>query len=300
MEASGTATATPPAQGPNGGQPGSAPGQAPAQGATGGDSAKGFNWGLFPNVPETQRPLLEPHLRDVLGHVTKLEQQYAPYKPLIEQGVNPQELEGLQRFAQAYQQNPLGTWLQMAQQLQQQGAIHEFLDLEQVQALAQGQDLDEEPGMTGDPAEPGAGTEDPRIAQLTQQVEQLTQIVQSDMSQRQQRVQDGLLKQSLGQMKSTLKEAGFPEGVLTDEMLTAALITHRGDVTKATESFTQTRDGLLKGHVETATADNNDLDMPKGSPKPPEKGPPPRDAFAATRGPAQQFLESAKQGAAQQ
>ena len=74
--------------------------QPPAGGQDlGGGESKGsegqFNWELFPDVPEDQRALLEPHLRNVQGHVTKMEQQYSPYKDLVEAKADPAEVKAL-------------------------------------------------------------------------------------------------------------------------------------------------------------------------------------------------------------
>jgi hypothetical protein len=87
-------------------------------------------WGRFPTVPEDQRAALEPHLKQVQGYVTRLEQTYvAPFK-----GYTPQQVQGLAQFAKAFDTNPLQTFLGIAAQLQQAGTIHEDLDLEALAA----------------------------------------------------------------------------------------------------------------------------------------------------------------------
>jgi len=236
----------------------------------------------------------------VLGHVTKVEQQYAPYKSFVENNVNPQELEGLQNFAKAYQANPLQTWLNMARQLQEAKVIHEFLDLEEVQALAQGQEIDDgavDPGAAGVETQ---GSNNPELNELRETVGQLVNYIQQQEQSRQQRQADGLLEQSLNQMKQTLTDAGFPEGVFNDQILTASIVTHKGDVAAAVQSLTGVRDGLLKGHVENNTSDS-DLDMPHGVPPAPKKNTtPPRDGFAAARGPAMQRLAASARASAQE
>src|SRR6266576_2109896 len=91
MEASvatpGQGAPAPAAQPPAGGQ-GPAQGQ-PTAADKGGD---GFNWGLFPDVPEEQRSLLEPHLRNVQGYITKSQMETAPYKGLMDT-VQPDQVE---------------------------------------------------------------------------------------------------------------------------------------------------------------------------------------------------------------
>src|SRR3982751_1011007 len=61
------------------------PGQGqPQQGGT------GLDWGMYPNVPEEHRALLEPTLREqIQPYVTRLEQQYAPFKQF--EGVTPED-----------------------------------------------------------------------------------------------------------------------------------------------------------------------------------------------------------------
>src|SRR5438270_119915 len=120
MEASVAATpgqGTPPAaaQPPASGQ-GGAGQESTAAGKGGGE----FNWGLFPNVPENQRELLQPHLRGVLGHVTQLEQQYAPYKGLMD-AVTPDQVQNLVTFLANYSSDPLATWMGLGQSLHEDG-----------------------------------------------------------------------------------------------------------------------------------------------------------------------------------
>src|SRR6476619_110244 len=74
------AQGTPPS---NGTAPAQGQGQ-PQQGGT------GLDWGMFPNVPEEHRPLLEPTIREqIQPYITRLEQQYAPFKGF--EGVSPED-----------------------------------------------------------------------------------------------------------------------------------------------------------------------------------------------------------------
>src|SRR5438445_10841560 len=107
MEASGTSTGQgAPAQGTAAtGAPAGGQGQVQGQ-----PTADGFNWGLFPDVPETQRELLEPHLKNIQGHVTRMEQQYAPYKGLMD-AVPGAQAGALVHFLHGYAQNRRNTVL---------------------------------------------------------------------------------------------------------------------------------------------------------------------------------------------
>jgi len=151
----------------NGGAPAGAP--TGAQGGQGqddagvqsGNSGGGFNWEMFPTVPEEQRSLLEPHIRGVQGHVTKLEQQYAPYKSVIDSGLKPEEVQGLIALNQAFDKDPVNTWLQLAANMQKQGALSDDLDLDAVKLVLEGKaELD--PGTEGSEGSPGAGGEEER------------------------------------------------------------------------------------------------------------------------------------------
>lgn len=289
-----SATTTPPSQGADAQPPAGGQGEPTAQGGGKGE----FNWGLFPNVPEEQRSLLEPHLRDTLGHVTKLEQQYAPYKPLLEQGYTQENVQALLNFAQEYDQNPLGLWYRMAQQLEQQGVLPEDLDVEDLGRILQGlPPMNEEGGEGG---EGGADPRDAQIQQLTQMVQQLQQRLDQGDQLQMQRQQDGLLQNRLATMKAQLKEAGVPEDAVTDEFLVGSIIAHKGDVAAATQALTGYREASLKGFTQQATEQSADLNMPKGAPPAGEKKRPPKDGFEAARGGALNHLRAAQARSAQE
>src|SRR5450755_3374899 len=176
-----SAPATPPAAGQ------AAPATPAAQPAAAGQGQAGqaqqpgggFNWGLFPDVPEGQRELLQPHLTNVLGHVTKMEQQYAPYKGITE-AVPPDQVQNVLQFLQNYSTDPVATWMGLAQSLQEDGAIsNPDFSVEQLQNMIQ-----------GPPAEaaqmPGQEEMPPWAQQMAQQLQQMTQAEQMREQQAQQ------------------------------------------------------------------------------------------------------------------
>lgn len=251
---------------------GPAPAGAPAQGGAtasgsqGQANSGGFNWGNYPGVPEEQRSLLEPHLREVQAYVTRLEQQLAPLKPLIEMGVEPESVQGLVAFAQAFDQNPLGTWLGMAQQLQDSGMIHQEMDLDQVAAASQGDFGEEEEYEEGEYEEDGEV--DDRYAALEARIQEMEEAKLQEQQSIQQQRQERLLTNSIQQMKAKLGEAGFADDLMpADEYLSGQIIAHRGDVSKAIEALTGFRDNAVKSHVSAAKQKQpRQLELDRGVP----------------------------------
>lgn len=242
----GSVATTPPTQG----APAPAQAQASAQGAggqgqpTGQGQGSGFNWGLFPSVPEGQRELLQPHLTNVLGHVTRMEQQMSPYKGLME-FVQPDQAQNLLQFLQNYSQDPLATFMGLAQSLKDDGTIQgQNFSVDALQAL-----VNEAQG-------PAPGTEDmpPWAQQFAQQmqsingwIEQQAQTQQQNEMQEQQRQNEAMLSQAYTTIREQLTQAGISnsEAFITDAQLQAGLIAHQGDITQVIQAFTQQRDGFL-------------------------------------------------------
>jgi hypothetical protein len=307
-----------PDPGSAGGAGNPAPGTAPpgqGQPQDGADPTNQGFWAMFPDVPEEQRPLLEPHIRSAVGRVTQLEQQLAPFKPFLDAGYSPQAAEGLIRFSADFERNPADMWLRMGAMLQQRPGpngrpvVDPELDLDHLAALVRGEDPDAQqqgqvPGQQQGPVE---GQLPPEVLQyiqgLQQEVEDLKQGFTQDRVQRQELVQDRLLDQQLTQMKSSLKEAGWPEDLLTDEELYSRLIVAGGNVESALSGMVNVRSGLLKGFTEQNQGQPGDLNMPNGAPPVPAPQRPSgrgNDSWGKARTGATQRLARANQAAAQQ
>lgn len=234
------APATPEAQPPAGGQGQGGQGVQP--------SGSGFNWGLFPDVPEGQRELLQPHLTNVLGHVTRMEQQYAPYKGLTDL-VQPDQVQNLTQFLQNYSQDPLATWLGLAQSLTDEGVIkNPNFSLEQLQQLVAEQE--QAPVAGAEDMPPWAQSMAQQLQTMSQAEEQRQQAEQQRQAEAEAAQQEQMLEQAKGTIKEQLKAAGITEGLVTDEQMVAALIAHNGDLNQAVASFTGLRDGFLKGFTD--------------------------------------------------
>lgn len=237
----------------DGGSGGGAP-AAPAPGAqpTGqGDPAQqgGDFWSMFPGVPEEHRPTIEPHLRQTQGEITRLQQQQAQFKPLIDAGYQPQQLQGLVQFDQRYQQQPMQVWLDMAAALQQAGVIGGDLDLDAVQAIASGQEI---PDDTVDPAQQGEipPAVQAYIDQLRAELDQVKGGIQQQTQRQQEVVQDNLLRTQHNRMRTELQKAGYNPEYLTAERLNSFLLTHRGQVNAAIEDLKNMRNETLQGFAQ--------------------------------------------------
>lgn len=262
---------------------------------------EGF-WGRFPTVPQEQRALLEPHLKNVQGYVTQMQQRYAPFKDYTDD-----QVQGLGRFATDFESNPLGMWLGIAQQLQESGVIHADLDLEALTKFSQGQFEDEEPNPAAAPVPNGvAPTGQEEIPQWAQEMRawQKTQDEEkkANTQREQERRENQLFNTQFEGMKTELKAAGLGDEILTDEELTARIIAHKGDVKAATTAILNMRTALLKGFV-AKNNDDSELDLANGVPKTrtkPNGRRTPRDSFEAASVGAEQFLKQTIRGAAQE
>jgi hypothetical protein len=290
--------APPAAQPPASGQGASGQGQ-----PTGQAQGSSFNWGLFPNVPENQRELLQPHLTNVLGHVTRMEQQYAPYKGLLD-AIQPDQVQGLLQFIDNYNSNPLETWMGLGQSLQQDGTIQNpDFSIEALQALVQQQQQAQAQGQPGEMGDmpPWAQAMQQSLQGVTQYIESQQQAEQARQQAEAQRQNEAMLTEARGQIRAQLTAAGIPEGAVTDADITASLISRQGDMNAVIQGFTQFRDNLLGNFTNTNANGQKPLAINGAPPQAPKGGlrAKPGDGFrTATQG-AEQFLRQANAAEAQ-
>lgn len=276
----GPAQTTPPPAGQGGGD---------GSGTAGGGGG-GFNWDLFPGVPEDQRSLLEPHLRNVQGHVTKMEQQYAPWKGVMDSGLDQQSVMNLIALNQAINDNPVEAFLRLGRSLQEAEALSGDLDFDAVQQILSGQEA-VEPGAG--PA--GDGEEIPAWAQRLIAAEEKRSGTEQQQTQQQEAAQrQEALTKTVEGIKGQLKEAGWDEADLDDDLIVSAILTHKGDADKAFGMVNEIRNKVLKGFASQNGGSGNDaeLEMPNGSPegeKPKGRGS--RAEWAGARKSAEQNLK---------
>lgn len=285
-----------PGGGGGGGQPAGQPAGAPTPGAQPGSQDNGqggFRGTFFQNVPDEVWSQIEPHIGNINQHVTQLQQRYAPFKDYRDE-----DLQGLATFSQAFDRDPLGQWMRMAQALQNSKILNEDIDLEHLQALVSGQMPDEGNGQP-----PQGGEQIPLWAQqLQKELADLKGGVEKNQTQTRQQVEDAVLNRQLTAMKAGLKKVGFPDDAVSQEALLSSYIAHRGNAQAALQSFVQMRNNLLKGFTKqpgdplNQDPANNDLDLENGVPpvRQPRRGRTPRGSAidARTKAAAQQFLET--------
>lgn len=287
-----------------GAQPG-APGQGGAQGqptAAGqgdGQQQGQFNWGLFPDVPEAQREIMEPHLRGVQGHVTKIEQQYAPYKGLVD-AVSPEQVTNLVGFLNAYNTDPVATAMGMIQELQQNGKLPANT-VETLQQLQQGA-----APPAGQQAQPGQ-EQDPMAQQLAQlqsrldqQDAQRQQAQQAEQQAQQEAANAEALQTAKTNIRGTLTTAGIEEGLVTDEMIVSAIIAHNGDEQGAANMLTAMRDNFLGAFAKQNGGGVKPPNVQGNLPQPQKAGGRKGDPFADAKTGARQLLEQRAAAAAQE
>jgi hypothetical protein len=264
---------------------------------------------MFPNVPEEHRALLEPTIREqIQPYITRLEQQLAPFRAF--EGVDPQDAAGLLQMAQDFERDPVDVWLKMGQALFQNGQHLQDVDMDVLGQLARGEFPDEEP-QAGN----GNGQLPPELAQylqpLQQQIGELTQWQQDQLAREQERQrqqmeqrQNQAFTQAVAKVKTDVVASGYPEELLTDEAIRAAIITANGQVDAAVQHFVNMRTGLLKGFVDQRQPQGQKPNVANGGPpRPPEprqrRGGSRNPTFDAARDGAEQFLKSRNQADAE-
>ena len=252
-----------------GGQQQGAPTPGAQPGGQGNGQGGGFREQFFQGVPDEVWGQVEPHVRNVQGHLTQLEQRYAPFK-----GYRDQDLQGLAEFSQRFDRDPVGQWVNMARGLQQAGVLDPELDLDHLASLVTGQD----PEPTPNPAVQNGDM--PEWAQaLNKRLDQLEGGVNKFQTSHQQQVEDAVLKRQIGGIKASLKAAEIPDGAFSEETILASYIAHRGNAQMAAQSLVNARNELLKGYVKGADPNqqqqqrrqtqtqSNDLELPNGAPQ---------------------------------
>lgn len=298
MEAS---VAAPPAQGapaPATQPPASGQGQG-VPGTTGPGGSDGFNWGLFPNIPEAHRELLQPHLKDVQGHITKLEQQYAPYKDVMS-AVQPDQVQDLLGFLNNYSQNPLQTWLGLAQSLKDGGHItNPEFDMDALVSYMTQQVMQEpDPEMP-----PWAQQMAQQLQQMSQAEEQRQMMAQQQTATQEQQQQQQMLAEARTAVRSQMTAAGIPTDLYSDGDLTGLFISYNGDVDQVVQRIIAQRDGLLGnftqqngGGRQPPTINGGVPQAPKNSSLTPKRG----DGFRSASMGAEQMLLQANAANGQQ
>lgn len=149
-------------------------------------------------VPEAYKPLLRKTFQQWDEGVNKkfeelhqVQSQFEPYKPFIENNVEPQQLERAYQIMQMIEKNPEGFYQQM-------GDFYKFNQGQTAQASGQGQQVDDvdEYDISGEEETP-----DPRYQQLEQQQQLIAQALVQMHQKEENAAADRQLEAELAQLR---------------------------------------------------------------------------------------------------
>ncbi len=287
MEANGgapPAAVTPPAGDQGAGGEGGTPG---------GEGGGGFDWNLFPDVPEEHRPLLEPHLKKTQGHVTQLEQRLAPFKELADAGLDADTVKGIVALNNSFDKDPMGTWVNMGREMQQRGMLPDVLNMEAVQEILEGKEAEEPEGEGQEPGE----EEIPQYArELQERLDRREKEDQEREAQQKAQAQEQQLEQAVQNITAQLKEAGLTDDAIAKINIMGPIIANKGDPDAALQEIIGFREEVLKGLTDNPNPGGEDQGLTltdKGPPKAPDSGLRGRSSkgFAEANKSAKQFLD---------
>jgi hypothetical protein len=180
--------------------------------------------------------------------------------------------------------------------MQQAGELSEDLGFEEIKAILDGTaQADPAAGLPEgtDPNE-AMGKIMAENAELRQRLEQREQRDEQERTQRQQQQEDRLYRTTTQRMRTDLVAGGFPDELITDELLAGQLVTHKGDPDSVVRTLTGLRNGSARAAIEKHTKSTAELTAPRGAP-PTARRDAPRDSWAKARDGAKQFLGQQEQ-----
>lgn len=219
---------------------GQAEGQETSQGGT---SKQNPAWApLLEKIPSSMHPIVEPVLREWDQGVQKRFQtqaeQFAPYRPLLEQKIDPQDLMGAYGLVQQMNENPLDFFERYKQMLISQGLYQEAAQVQQVQDEAAAE-------------ESAAEFRDPRVDQLQAQQQQFLESVQQAQAQAAIQESEQRNLAAIASELDSLKQryGNFPDWVEAELYDRAARLTNElgrpASLTEAMADFQQMRQNIL-------------------------------------------------------
>lgn len=256
---------------------------------------QGFRNTFFQGVPDEAWQQIEPHMSRVNQHVTQLQQRYAPFS-----SYTPEAVQGLARFAEAFEADPAGQWITLARALQQQGKLDNDLDLDHLESLLTGQQQQQQAPRVPQGLDPN-DPKDALIMQMQQKLDEVDGWRQKQETSGRQRVEDAALNKSITWMTEQLKAAGIDESLLTRQRMIAQFVGHGGNAQAAVQDALEYRNAIMGGIVPDPTTQRRatTLTLPNGAPKLPAERRPAdqakrRGMFAGVSGAAEQFLAQNK------
>lgn len=143
---------------------------------------------LLGAVPRELHPVVTPHLQKWESNYGQLAQQYAPWKKAFaDKGQTAEDLIAAQNLYNLVNQNPELVYQRLAQHLEQLRASQPGYQPQQNQQAGYQQAVGQEPEPQ---YEQNGEFEDPRLAQMYQQVQQMNQYLEYQQAQFQQQQQE--------------------------------------------------------------------------------------------------------------
>lgn len=256
--------------------------QGTADGSITPESSSSFNWELFPDVPEDQRGLLEPHLKKTQAHVTRLEQQIAPFKDVLGSEDGIQGLQGLIAFDQAFSEDPKGVWTDLTRNMIEAGTLTP--DILQSFGFDQGDEEEDD----------GDGEIDPTVADLQRRLDERDEMDAQTKQQFQEQVSQELLNRQVSSISDQLAKAGLDvtddNREAVNESIVAHIIVAKGNPQKALELMMNTIQSSRRALEKSK--ETQDPSMPKGVPPTrKQSGRRSKNGFDQANQGAKQFLE---------
>jgi hypothetical protein len=226
-----------------------------------------------------------------------MEEQNAPYKGLMD-AVPADQVQALLEFLNGWSQNPMETWVGLAQSMQQDGVLGAHITPEALQAFIQGEGAQQQ----GQQQQQGQDEMPVWAQQMQQKLSAYEQAEEQRNLAQQEAEQDQMLQTAKSTIREQLTQAGIAEDQISDEMIIGAIIANNGDVAQATTHFINLRDKMLSAFTQGKTGptaprvNGNVPDAPKQNSKTPRKG----DVFGGVKDAALQRLKQSMSAVAQE
>lgn len=189
-------------------------------------------------IPETMHPAILPKFQswdqNYKTSIDKVHSQYEPWKPFIDNGVSPEDVDYSLGLLKAISENPQEVI----------NALNEWVAAEQGNGNPEGVQPEQQGQINQNPQSPEFDiSQHPAYLELQAQVKNIGQLLLSQHEKEQQAKQDSELQTELSSLQEKFKERGpFDE----QYVLGVAMNDPETNLEKAAEKFYEMRDNLLR------------------------------------------------------